>query len=111
MEIEKEVPSIGLCRRWKALGGRQNTLFSWFNCDIDEWIIVRTDEYFGHDMISAPLASEMMEWEQEFDIRKRNFVYDIQTTHWFKIEFDNVPNALMQMCIARKEEEGGCHKK
>lgn len=106
MILEQHVPSRELCEEWKRRGGRQDTTLFWFEKESGDWV-VWLDAYdkIPGGKIAAPLCSEMMEWEQEFDIRKRNFVYDIQTTHWLKIELDNLPNALMEMMLERMEVE------
>jgi hypothetical protein len=133
--LENHVPSLELCKKWKELGGRQDTNFYWRLGWNECWHITHKSDHedcypeCGKDWVAAPLASEMMEWlpasiktteitprnawigvNKEFD-NKYLVSYQAKSRMAKYIErevLDNsLPNALMQMCIARKEEENG----
>lgn len=107
--LEKHVPSLELCKKWKELGGRQDTCLVWISIPecFPEWEV---DTRRRDRELAAPLASEMMEWlKGKFD--DLNF-YSPEWSIWFlegeeptRFTDKSLPNALMKMCIARKEEE------
>ena len=114
MSLENEVPSLELCKRWKEIGGRQDTCFSWeffdkekFSCLNDVWVLQSTASILQEDecRVAAPLASELMEWMKAIlDISSTVEEWEIvmfQTCHLERSK--SLPNALMQMAIWEKE--------
>lgn len=127
--LENHVPSRELCQKWKSVGGRQDTEFYWRDSlegyPAFVFQVSTTPSAYASDC-AAPLASEMMEWAEARDKNKKTVhrltlkkyddgtygiaypdAYGVAEQDWNGI----LPNTLMQMCISRKEEEGGCHKK
>ena len=111
--LENHVPSLELCKKWKELGGGQDTeLFFGLTHDEDNpaWEIYTKRQKekliprIVDEWVATPLASEMMEWIGDMNLIKKNNVYDLTqpTSKHFVISFDSLPNALMQMCISRK---------
>lgn len=114
MSLEQHVPSLELCKKWKELGGRQDTNFRWTMYSTGDWDISPNEPLtYSGEWYSAPLASEMMEWERN----NINYIWPTEDFwNWCdnteKSDYDpSLPNALMQMCIARKEEENAVETK
>lgn len=133
--LDKHVPSLELCRKWKELGGRQDTVFSWVSTNEGKnWNVFvhhEEDSRVHIKAFAAPLASEMMEWLPKY-IEVKKLVSLKSVPVWLtvhkqfddrylvsykkkgvsryiecEVEDSSLPNALTQMCISRKEEENG----
>ena len=108
MSLENHVPSLYLCRQWKDIGGRQDTIFSWFEFTGGPWDITYSDQ-LKEMRIAAPLTSELMGW----------FKNDLDKTHFNKIGEEwfvylygergicdkSLPNALMKMAIEEEKRK------
>lgn len=130
MSLEHEVPPRELCQRWKEIGGRQDTNLFWVRLvgktnfelmqlspDGNMVGIVRKNflncyELSGlGEIVSAPLASEMLEWLPDgYSWERWNKQHLIKKplgsiAPLLKVD-QSLPNALLQMCIWRKEREG-----
>lgn len=115
MSLEQHVPSRELCEEWKRRGGRQDTLMCWHKYSNNlEWQVVNVPVRFrANGDIAAPLVSEMMEWlKAVIDVSSTIEEYEVVLFASAIVKRDkSLPNALMQMCISRKEEEDGMETK
>jgi hypothetical protein len=66
MSLQDHVASLELCKKWKEIGGRQDTIFAWRSIENGKWFIDYLSFYThpGIQQFSAPLASELMEWNR-----------------------------------------------
>jgi hypothetical protein len=117
MKLEDHVPSLELCKKWKEIGGRQDTIHSWefweakaWGTEKDAWTVQTTASILQADdcMVAAPLASELMEWMKE---KLRSVKHTISYGWLVQLQDapsnndESLPNALMQIAIWEKEGE------
>lgn len=117
--LENHVPSLELCKKWKEIGGRQDTIFYYVKTISLKYKLVTEEDLKGYrtmrrvgEWYAAPLASEMMEWRREKDAVIDTYIMNAIMNWWCrwppsKPGGESLPNALMQMAISRKEEEDG----
>lgn len=105
MTLESECASLELSRRWKEIGGMQDTVFEWVEDDGEIYL-----DYTMGRGVAAPMVGELMEW-----IRKEiGIIWPASTIDLWTVEerFDKVfqdkslANALMQMAIWLEKEKG-----
>ena len=119
MSLEDHVPSFELCRKWKEIGGRQDTIFVFcpmyndthdiISYTLEDRLIIQNPK-LKEDMIAAPLEGELMEWMKE-DIaciswnNADEWVTEVINDGGLSVSYyrnKSLPNALMQMAIWRE---------
>jgi hypothetical protein len=118
MALSDHVVSLELAKKWKDSGGGQDTEFEWSYIS-GKWSILPSIECeHGESCIAAPLASEMMEWLPKYVGSYYLIVTksalcgpylvtyeDANRDHLEIFTGNNLPNALMQMLLERREEK------
>lgn len=131
-----QVPSLELCKKWKEIGGEQESNFYWkqffdqpYGGEKKEyWVLegkIGTQVMFPHEAIAAPTVGEM--WDllpavietKEFGVlylgteKQGNHsiveYYDCDDITHIAKEDKSLANALMQMLIWQKERESGSY--
>lgn len=118
MSLEDHICSLELAKKWKEIGGRQDTEFYW---NPSGRVVSKFEAYGEHfqildGFIAAPLASEIWSWLPEersttasqpilkLTLEKRYIGYIGGKGDGYMIPYDNLPNALMMMAIGLKEK-------
>ena len=112
MKLEDHVPSLELCRKYKEVGGQQDSLYFWVQNTLGDWTlnpkVVLSFVEEGEEWFAAPLASELMEWEK-INI---HWIHPMGE-YWQVIDKERMAfadksfiNALMQMAIWTKKNAG-----
>ncbi len=120
MSLENEVPTLELCKKWKEIGGRQDTEFCWCpNVGRTEHGLQRHDEICGKcDIgIAAPLEGEILifcnsnteRWIEIDDFNKKVILITrcgYLQNKVFSYKNQSFANALLSMAIELKKGEG-----
>ena len=102
MSLEDHVPDLSLCKQWKDLGGRQDTMLIWAIESGSKWFVVGKE--WGRDepedeQFAAPIEGELMKWIRP-DVFYINQVWKVNKIHVHKMISDaKLANALLRMAM------------